>query len=138
MNREWKLTDQEIAKVIAMGVDINEAQEAKKKAWLEANPQREMNYTKTGREIRTLGDAYQVLREHGLEGDYCPKCDQFSQARILVQQDEVISEMYEELKQVNEMFLRVKAVRPLKGYEQVRHRAVFQLLVLAKVEGGKR
>ena len=60
MNREWKLTDQEIAKVIAMGVDINEAQEAKKKAWLEANPQREMNYTKgewkkEGNKIKVFG-----------------------------------------------------------------------------------
>lgn len=46
MNYEWRLTDQELARLDAVGGDIVEAQKAKKKAWLEANPQRVMNYTK--------------------------------------------------------------------------------------------
>ena len=36
--REWQLTCQEVADVIAKGGDVQKAQEAKKKAWLEANP----------------------------------------------------------------------------------------------------
>ena len=43
---EWRLTDQELAKLDAVGGNVAEAQQAKKKAWLEANPKREMSYTK--------------------------------------------------------------------------------------------
>ena len=55
-----------------------------------------MNYTEG--EIKTLGDAWEVLKKHGLEGSYCPICDQFAQARVLQKQDELISDMYEALK----------------------------------------
>ena len=47
------------------------------------------------KEIKTLGDAWQVMKEHGLEGTYCPHCDQFSQARALLKQDEIIKAMRE-------------------------------------------
>ena len=49
-------------------------------------------------EIKTLNDAWQVLTRHGLEGIYCPHCDQFSQARVLLKQDEIISDLYEACK----------------------------------------
>ncbi len=49
-------------------------------------------------EIKTLGDAWRVLKEHGLESKYCPHCDQFSQARVLLKQDEKISDLYEAVK----------------------------------------
>jgi len=49
-------------------------------------------------EIKTLGEVSQILKEHGLEGTYCPKCDQFAQARVLLKQDKVIFDMYEALK----------------------------------------
>lgn len=52
-----------------------------------------MNYTKG--EIKTLGDVWEIFKKHGLEGKYCPICDQFAQARILQKQDELISDMYE-------------------------------------------
>ena len=50
------------------------------------------------REIKTVGEAWQVLKEHGLGGKYCPHCDQFAQARVLLKQDEKISDLYEALK----------------------------------------
>ena len=56
-----------------------------------------MNYTKG--EIKTLGDAWKVLKEHGLEGSYCPHCNQFSQARVLQKQDELMSGMEAVLRQ---------------------------------------
>jgi len=34
----------------------------------------------------------------GLKDEYCPHCDQFSEARVLLKQDELISAMYEALK----------------------------------------
>lgn len=38
----WRLTDQELAKVDAVGGNIGEAQKAKREAWFAANPRRGM------------------------------------------------------------------------------------------------
>jgi len=71
-----------------------------------------INYTKG--EIKTLGEAWKVLKEHGLEGTYCPHCDQFAQARVLQKQDELISDMYEALIQAMRTFqaYRIKETDP--------------------------
>lgn len=46
---EYKLTDQEIEQVQAVGGNIEEVQEAKRRAWLKSNPQKDkMEYTKGG------------------------------------------------------------------------------------------
>ena len=87
-----------------------------------------MNYTKG--EIKTLGDAWEVLKKHGLEGSYCPICDQFAQARVLQKQDELISDMYEALKNL------------LEGLDNPMRIPAFELvdkasLALAKAEGVK-
>lgn len=53
-------------------------------------------YTKG--ELKTLGDVWAVFERHGLEGKYCPHCDQFAQAKILQEHDEIISDLYEACK----------------------------------------
>ena len=45
--------------------------------------------------LKTLGDVWEVMKKHGLEAKYCPHCDQFSQARVLLKQDQLISDLYE-------------------------------------------
>lgn len=69
-------------------------------------------YTKG--ECKTLGEVWQVLKEHGLEGTYCPHCDQFSQARVLQKQDAIISDLYEACKQALRTFEahRIKPTDP--------------------------
>ncbi len=51
-------------------------------------------------ELKTLGDAWKVMRKHDLEAKYCPNCDSFAIARALLKQDEIISDMYEALKDI--------------------------------------
>ncbi len=48
--------------------------------------------------VKTLGDVWVILERHGLKSDYCPHCDQFAQASVLQEQDEIISTMYEALR----------------------------------------
>ena len=51
---EYKLTNDEVAEITARGGDVVEAQEAKKKAWLKANPQ--LNIYLTPEEIMKLNE----------------------------------------------------------------------------------
>jgi len=90
-----------------------------------------MNYTKG--EIKTLGDAWKVLKEHGLEGSYCPHCDQFSQAIVLQKQDKLISEMYEALKVMREQIANLinPQIKILPSEEQL----ALMDKALAKAEG---
>ncbi len=53
-----------------------------------------------GKHLTTLGDAWKLFERHGLEGKYCPRCDQFAQARVLQRQDEIINDMYVALKSI--------------------------------------
>lgn len=69
-----------------------------------------MSYTKG--EIKTLGDAWRVLEEHGLEGTYCSEHDQFAQARVLQKQDELISDMYEALKEALQDLAELDRIQP--------------------------
>lgn len=52
--------------------------------------------------VKTLGDVWAIFEKHGLEGKYCPVCDQFSQARVLSKQDEIITDLYEALKHISD------------------------------------
>lgn len=45
-------------------------------------------------EIKTLGQAWEIMRAHGLAAGWCPgNCDHFAFARVLSRQDEIISEL---------------------------------------------
>ena len=103
-----------------------------------------MNYTNPRREMLTLGAAWRVLEEHGLEGNYCPKCDQFAQAGVLVKQDEVISELYEALRGQGDYIISIKEIA--NGLDEIGKRVLLMHIfsiaelrdkVLAKIEGGR-
>ena len=68
----------------------------------------------------TVGEAAEILRQHGLDGSYCPHCDHFQQAGELARLDELIADLLAACKAAHDLLRHHHGGKEAAVYTQLR------------------